>query len=395
MLCFGVALGWVLGTKDLAWLFNILSVSVLLRRTLIALGVIGGLLLVLTLFAVFQLSILQPPVVEPAQPQRLVIRRYRLPNIPPPMSAYASEQIGQARIYLAGVSPAALGSVRAAQAAKAVLLLPDIGTGAWLFEPYMPALAQAQPTFALSLRGSPDAARIQNATFADYLEDARAAFEFVKRRARVQKITLVGEGMGSLLALRLANERPNEISSLALLAPYVPRERSDLQNWLARTVGDWVYQGIYTDREAAREFWLKNFPSGFVQGDLASFWTERYARDRVPFEYKPVIEEIILGPLEWLESAYERLGKASFPVLQIHAKYDVSNPDAAQLRLREILQSELGSRYSYAMLLCGKLISLDWRWQRSSEVLLEFLKTGRLSHPVVEEELVLEPGLRR
>lgn len=355
-----------------------------MKRLLIGLGVLVVLVGIGAAYVLVQLTILQPPVFEANVIERRKARAYQESVRIAPISSYAKLEAGQAAVYRAGTQ------------GRVIVLLPDSGTGAWAYEPYLTVLSKFYRVYAVSLRGMLGAKPASSATLADYVTDARDALETARRDARLeathQKVVLVGQGLGSLLALKLAQEMPQELDGLALIAPYVPREWSDQQAWLARTVGEAVYRGLWGDASGARNFWRDYFPSGFIQRDLARRYLETYADQRVPFEYRDVIREVTLGPLKWLQGAYTSLEHQTFPVVQIAARYDVVNPLVAQERLREALGQSLDARYCFAALNSGRFISMDWKWQSSAALLDDFAKDLKLDTQLIERETPLDPA---
>ncbi len=367
-----------------------------MKWALIGLGIFAALLTVGVSYVLVQLTILQPPVVEANVIERRMARTYQETAKIAPISSYTKIAAGQAAMYRAGTQ------------GRVIVLLPDSGTGAWAFEPYMTVLSKSFQVYAVSLRGMMGAQAASNATFNDYVTDAQDALEAARKDAAIQdakltgkpelvrmaapKVVLIGQGMGSLLALKLAQEKPQELEGLAVIAPFVPREWSDQQAWLARTVGDAFYNNFWGDQTSAQSFWRDYFPSGFIQRDLARQYLEQYADARVPFEYRDVIREVTLGPLRWLQGAYDSLEKQTFPVLQIAARYDVVNPLVAQERLREALGQSLDARYSFAAFNSGRFVSMDWKWQNSAALIADFAKDLKLDTPVIEREIPLDPA---
>jgi pimeloyl-ACP methyl ester carboxylesterase len=333
-------------------------------------------------YVTFQLSILQPPVIEPNFVEKKRSQRFRETQTFAPIESYQKLEAGQAVVFKAGTGP------------RAVLLLPDSGTGAWVFEKWVPELAKANQVYAASLRGMFAAKpAASTTTFNDYRSDARAALELVRKNSGSSKVALVGEGMGALLALKLANEFPEQLESLTLVSPYGPRDWSDQQLFLANFIGERAYSGVFAGGEAAQTFWLENFPSWMVQRDTPRSYLERYAAQKVPFEYEQVIREITLGRLDWLQGAYDKLEKSKFPVLHIVARYDVINPLNAQLEMRRSFEQQLDQRYNFALFLSGRLVSIDWKWREALTVLETFLKDGKLEKPVIQNEEALDPLL--
>jgi pimeloyl-ACP methyl ester carboxylesterase len=350
----------------------------------VSLGALFVIVFVGLSYVTFQLSILQPPVIEPNFIERKRSQRFRETQTFAPMNSYQKLEAGQAALFKAGTG------------SRAVLLLPDSGTGAWVFEKWLPELAKTNTVYAASLRGMFDAKPAASSTgFNDYLSDAKDALERVRNDSGSSKVALVGQGMGALLALKLANEMPDFLESLTLVSPYGPRAWSDQQLFLANFIGERAYSGVFAGGESARTFWLENFPSWVVQRDTPRLYLQRYAAQKVPFEYEAVIREITLGRLDWLQPAYTKLEQARFPLLHIAARYDVLNPLNAQLELRRSLETQLDRRYNFALLLSGRLVSIDWKWREAVTVLETFLRDGKLEKPVIQNEEALDPALEQ
>jgi pimeloyl-ACP methyl ester carboxylesterase len=340
-------------------------------------------------YVTFQLSILQPPVIEPNFVEKKRSQRFRETQTFAPIDSYPKLEAGQAVLYESSL-------VKPGNGPRAVLLLPDSGTGAWVFEKWLPELAKTNRVYAASLRGMFGAKpAASTTTFNDYLTDARAALKAVQKDSGSSQVAVVGEGMGALLALKLANEHPEELESLTLVAPYGPRDWSDQQLFLANFIGERAYSGVFAGGEPAQTFWLENFPSWVVQRDTPRSYLERYAAQKVPFEYEAVIREITLGRLGWLQPAYDQLEKAKFPVLHIAARYDVINPLNAQLEMRRGFEQQLDRRYNFALFLSGRLVSIDWKWREAVGVLETFLKDGKLAKSIIQNEEALDPLLEQ
>jgi pimeloyl-ACP methyl ester carboxylesterase len=330
----------------------------------------------------FQLTILNPPVVGATYPERQRLKAYRETVQVPAISTYPTFRAGNAAVY------------RTPGTGRAVLLLPDSGTGPWLYENYLGSLGSTFNLNAVSLRGMRGASAAATATVNDYLDDSREALDAVLQASGRQKVVIAGTGLGSLLALRLANERPDDTEALILISPYLPRDRTGLQDWLARNIGERIYANVFRDNDAASDFWRSNYPSLVTQAQLAQRTWEQHASKKVPYEYPPVIREIVLGKIPWLQEQYSDLEDKTFPVLQLSGRYDVTNPEASQLRLRSELGTQLGERYYSSVFNSGKLIPLDWKWKESANALVDFLLDLKLDTPIVEEQEQLEPGLQ-
>jgi pimeloyl-ACP methyl ester carboxylesterase len=329
-------------------------------------------------YVLLQLTILQPPVLEANILERRLARAYRETATIQPITALPVTQVGDGALFH-----------KASSASRPVLLLPDLGGGAWVFEKFLSAWRDVD-AYALSYRGGLGGNPVNNATLEEYVSDARTALERV-RTSSGRKPVLVGQGMGALIAMRLARDVPQELDGLVLIAPYVPRDWSDQQLWLARTIGNWAYGAAYSGGQAARDFWVANFPSGFMQSQLAVEALNKYALERIPFEYKGVIQDVNFTKLEWLDAAYASLEQAKFNVLHIAARYDTTNPMGAQRELRTRLEADLGARYRIVILNSNKYVSLDWKWQRAADAVRAFVRDGQIKENIIENQAVLDP----
>ncbi len=335
-------------------------------------------------FVVIQVISLQPPVQEVNFNERRKHRTYKETAVIADISSFTKGIAGQAGIYSA---PAATVPDASAARAPVIVMLPDLGTGAWAFEPWMTALKNFE-RHAVSYRGMLGAATATQATLEDYQTDALNAIENVRQN---RKIVLVGQGIGALFAVRIAEDHPDWIDRLVLIAPYVPRLWSDTQAQVGRFVGSQIYNSIYASADNSANFWRENFGNGIVQQDIEKKYFEKYAKLRQPFEFRNVLEAALFDQFKDLQSTYTSLERASFPVLHLVARYDVSNPIGAQRRLREDLARQLGSRYSLAILNSGKYVSLDWKWQKAAALIEDFSSQGRLIAPIIENEDALDP----
>jgi pimeloyl-ACP methyl ester carboxylesterase len=344
-------------------------------------------LVAVVFYVFFQLIILQPPVVEPNFNERKRSERTSQTRVIAPLSSYPVLRAGKAALY------------HASGAGRTLVMLPDSGTGAWLFEKVMGAMKQSFDLYSVSYRGMTGAEAVPavagsdfgSVTTNDYLQDATDALVAVRKISSGKKVVLVGSGLGSLLALKLANEHPDWLEGLVLIAPFAPRERNEHQAWLARTVGDYLYRDVYLKKDAAQTFWTENFGNGFAQKSEAQKYFDQYAKFKVPFEYKAVIRDVFFNKLSYLEKEYATLENSKVPVLQIAARYDVTNPIGAQRLLRTSLEQSMPERYSYAVLNSGKYVTLDWHWDDAVGVLASFLPTLKLERPYIQNEEALDP----
>lgn len=329
-------------------------------------------------YVLLQLTILQPPVIEPNILEKRLARAFVETATIAPITGYPVIRIGDAALFH-----------KAASGKRPLLLLPDLGGGAWIFEKYLSAWRDVD-AYALSYRGGLGAVQVTGARLEDYISDATLALERVAKLTG-QKPVLLGQGMGALIAIRLAQRAPEMLGGLVLVAPYAPRDWSDQQLWIASTIGNWAYGAAYAGGQNAKDFWAANFPSGFLQSKLAVQMLNNYALTRDPFEYKGVIQDVNFTKLEWLGKAFDSLENAKFNVLHVIARYDTINPLGAQRILRKQLEASLEQRYKAVILNSGKYVSLDWRWQQSAKSIAEFVRNGQLKTNLIENEAVLDP----
>ena len=330
-------------------------------------------------YVLLQLTILQPPVIEPNILEKRLARAFDQSAPIKPITSYPIIRVGDAALF----------HWEAAKGKRPVLLLPDLGGGAWVFEKYLSTWSYVD-AYALSYRGGLGAAPATGATLEEYVSDATAALERVAKLTG-QKPVLLGQGMGALIAMRIAQRTPDALGGLVLVAPYAPRDWSDQQLWIASTIGNWAYGAAYAGGQNAKDFWAANFPSGFLQSRLAVEMLNKYALTRDPFEYKGVIQDVQFTKLEWLGKAFDGLEKAKFNVLHVIARYDTINPLGAQRILRKQLEASLEQRYKVVILNSGKYVSLDWRWEQAWSSIAEFVRDGQLKSNFIENEAVLDP----
>ncbi len=329
-------------------------------------------------YVLLQLTILQPPVIEPNILEKRLARAYVETATIPPITTYPVIRVGQAALFH-----------KAAPNKRPVLLLPDLGGGAWVFEKYF-SIWRDVDAYALSYRGGLGATPATSATLEEYVTDASVALERVTVLTG-EKPVLLGQGMGALIAMRIAQRSPSALGGLVLIAPYAPRDWSDQQLWMAGTIGNWAYSAAYSGGQNAKDFWAANFPSGFLQSKLTVTMLNNYALTRDPFEYKSVIQDVNFTKLEWLGEAFTGLEAAKFNVLHVIARYDTINPLGAQRILRKQLEASLEQRYKVVILNSGKYVSLDWRWTQAAISIAEFVRNGQLKANFIENETVLDP----
>jgi pimeloyl-ACP methyl ester carboxylesterase len=316
-----------------------------------------------------QVLSLQPPVSEPNINTRRAARVFEEKTAFKPINTHTLEN----GIYSATGTP------------RVLVMLPDLGTGAWSFAPWMQSLKTER--HAVSYRNMVGAAPAQTATLEDYEQDARAAIEQARQG---RSIVLLGQGIGAYFALKIAAENPRWLEGLILVAPYAPRPWNGVQLGVSQFIGTQIYNGVYGSSQSAKEFWKVNFGNGIIAPKLKNQWLPE-ALKRQPFEFRTAWERSLFDPMPDLDKWYNALEKGKFAVLHMIARFDTSNPIGAQRLLRERLTQTLAGRYHVAILNSGKYISLDWRWHEAARVIDTFSSQLKLENNVIENEVALDP----
>ncbi|MFN3267008.1 MAG: alpha/beta hydrolase [Deinococcales bacterium] len=316
-----------------------------------------------------QVLSLQPPVTEANINTRRAARAYKETTSFIPMSNYKLEN----------------GVYSAAGKNRVLVMLPDLGTGAWSFAPLMQTLPFER--YAVAYRNMIGAKSVTTASLDEYEQDARAA---ILQASKGRKIVLLGQGIGAYFALRIAAENPDWLEALILIAPYLPRPWNGVQVGVAKFFGEQIYNGVYASSQSATQFWETNFGNGIIAPQLKTLWLPE-AIKRQPFEFKSVWLESLFDPMPNIDKWYNDLEKGRFPVLHIIARFDTSNPMGGQRLLRERLTQSLAERYHVAILNSGKYVSLDWRWTVAVKVIEEFSNNLKLEKNVIENEVALDP----
>jgi pimeloyl-ACP methyl ester carboxylesterase len=316
-----------------------------------------------------QVLSLQPPVTEPNINTRRAARVFEEKTKFKPISTYTLEN----------------GVFSAAGEGRVLVMLPDLGTGAWSFAPWMQSLSLER--HAVSYRNMVGAAPAQNATLEDYEQDARASIEQARQG---RKIVLLGQGIGAYFALKIAAENPTWLEGLILVAPYAPRPWNGVQLGVSQFIGTQIYNGVYASSQSSQEFWKVNFGNGIIAPKLKTLWLTE-AIERQPFEFREAWEQSLFDPMPNIDTWYNALEKGKFPVLHMIARFDTSNPIGAQRLLREKLQASLAGRYHVAIFNSGKYVSLDWRWEEAAKIIQTFSINFKLEKNVIENEVALDP----
>jgi pimeloyl-ACP methyl ester carboxylesterase len=317
-----------------------------------------------------QVLSLQPPVTEPNINTRRAARVYEEKTNFASISTYSLEN----GVY------SATGST-----SRVLVMLPDLGTGAWSFAPWLQSLSLER--HAVSYRNMNGAKAAQNATLSDYEQDARTG---ILQASKGRKIVLLGQGIGAYFALKIAAENPAWLEGLILVAPYAPRPWNGVQLGVAKFLGEQIYNGVYASSQSAAEFWKVNFGNGIIAPKLKTLWLPE-ALKRQPFEFRGAWQASLFDPMPELPNWYAALEKGKFPVLHMIARFDTSNPIGGQRLLREQLEKNLSGRYRVALLNSGKYISLDWRWAEAARIIEAFSRDLKLEKNFIENETALDP----
>ena len=234
----------------------------------------------------------------------------------------------------------------------AVLFFHGVGGGAWSWAPQRASFAATHRVYTWEARGHGAAAHVDDAGFADYLEDAREALAFVLAdEARDEPAPfIVGHSMGGLIATILAaDDAP--VRGLALIDPvynegnqsHVAPPFRALANVLmgplmqsaqrggplARTIGRAVFNASFTDRAARDAAWI-------------------HQRAQIPLEFPRMFTEGIAGVEGVAFRPFAR--DVRVPTLLINGRFPV---------LRVALRERLGARLHDETMAGGHYLQLD------------------------------------
>ena len=237
--------------------------------------------------------------------------------------------------------------VEGVERGRALLFLHGVGGGAWSWLPQRAAFARTHRVYTWEARGHGAAARVADAGFADYLQDAREALTLAAHDGRP---VIVGHSMGGFIATILAADG-GPLTALALIDPVynednaahvvpalrplaqalcAPVARSAQRDGiLARTIGRAIFNASFTDR-AARE----------------AAWTAQ--RAQIPYEYPRMFSEGIGGVEGVAFRHYAR--DVNVPTLLLNGRFPA---------LRDTLRAQLGVRFHDESMPGGHYLQLD------------------------------------
>ena len=202
----------------------------------------------------------------------------------------------------------------------AVLLLHGL-TDSWRsFEPILPLLPEDLHIVVPSQRGHGDSAKPRGGYSAEQLAaDAAALLELLE----VERATVVGHSMGSVVAQTLAAAQPERVERLVLIGSATRFDTPDLRE-LARAVAD-LRDPVPT--EFARDFQVSTIHRPIPAGLLATFIHESL---KAPAH---VWQLGLAGVLDFRSDSL--LGRLSMPTLIVWGDHDGIGVRSEQERLRE------------------------------------------------------------
>jgi 3-oxoadipate enol-lactonase len=239
--------------------------------------------------------------------------------------------------------------VEGGDTAPPLLFLHGVGGGAWSWEPQRRAFSGDYRVYTWEARGHGAAARVADAGFADYVQDAREALAaIVERDARAPFV--IGHSMGGFVATILAAEGlpvralalldpvynedgrshvgpPFRSVAAALVAPVVRSAERD--GPLARWIGRRVFAASFRDRKAMETYWPAQ-------------------RRQVPLEFPRMFYEGIAGVDGIPIRDYAR--DVHVPTLLINGRFPV---------LRDRLLAGLGAAFVNEHIDAGHYVQLD------------------------------------
>lgn len=247
-----------------------------------------------------------------------------------------------------------------------VVLLHGLGGNKDVWDGFGKIITPSNHVFALDLPGFGQSARDENA---DYGYAAQAArLEKIVRALGLQRFHLVGQSMGGGLAGLYAATHPNEIQSLALIAPTGIKspEPSEYQKLLEQKQDPLtVHEAGDYQRMLAFLFDAPPDIPGIVARGLA-----KEAVHNAPFNHR-VGEKMFAGDLWFLEPL---LGKLTMPVFVLWCDHDrVIHPSTV-----DVIRRALPNAKIEVMKGCGHLPHVE-RPDEAGRHYHEFLSEVRLS----------------
>jgi 3-oxoadipate enol-lactonase len=233
--------------------------------------------------------------------------------------------------------------------APPLLFLHGVGGGAWSWEPQRSAFATARRVYTWEARGHGAAARVADAGFADYVQDAREALaEIVEREGCAPFV--IGHSMGGFVATILAAEG-QPVRALALLDPVYNEDGRSHVGPPFRTVATALVAPVVrsAERDGSLARWIgrRVFAASFHDRKaMETYWPAQ--RRQVPLEYPRMFYEGIAGVDGIPIRDYAR--DVHVPTLLINGRFPV---------LRDRLRAALGVSFVDEHIDAGHYLQLD------------------------------------
>jgi pimeloyl-ACP methyl ester carboxylesterase len=233
--------------------------------------------------------------------------------------------------------------------APPLLFFHGVGGGAWSWEPQRRHFAPAHAVYTWEARGHGAAARVADAGFADYVQDAREALAAVVEREGRDPF-VIGHSMGGFVATILAAEGL-PVRALALLDPvYNEDGRSHVgapfRSVATALVGP-IVRSAERDGRVARWIGRRVFAASFHdRAAMEHYWPAQ--QRQVPLEFPRMFYEGIAGVEGLPIRPYAR--DVRVPVLLINGRFP---------NLRDTLRAALGDAFLDEHIDAGHYLQLD------------------------------------
>ena len=230
-----------------------------------------------------------------------------------------------------------------------ILFLHGVGGAAWSWLPQRAAFAAEHPIYVWEARGHGSATRVEDAGFADYLQDAREALATVNG-AHAEAPFIVGHSMGGLIATILAADH-GPLCGLVLIDPVYNEDNSAHVPEPLRGIARLAIRPFI--RSAQRRGALMNtisrlaFRASFRDADAASYyWT--FQQQQVPTEFPRMFEEGVSGVSNLVFRPWAL--DIAVPTLLINGRFP---------QLRDELRERLGAAFTELTITSGHYVQLD------------------------------------
>lgn len=186
----------------------------------------------------------------------------------------------------------------------------------------------------------------QPVTMETMIED----LEGVRREFQLEKMNLVGQSWGALIAINYVLKYPNNVKNLILLEPapgsseYLQQVQQTIMNRLSKKELERLTEisqnpDLRKDPDLFKEFMNIRMKTYFYDSTLAEKKNFNYFdSDRIK---KFFSSSANFGPYMLSYNLYEKLKKIKCPTLIIHGEYDIIPTEAIERMGLEIINSEL------------------------------------------------------